>query len=135
MMMPGIWILTARLIDRYDINSYFHFQQWTVRRRSSFFRTAKDNRSFGFEVCGMSNKELLLLEKELDRLRQPPPGSELAAVLNELAYTTLHSDPHRSEAFAHEALDIRKDRGDRQHERSCQYMQLHRRDILCPGTL
>ena len=59
----------------------------------------------------MPNEEVLFLENELDRLRQEPPGSELAAVLNELAYATLHSNPHRSEAFALEAMDLAENLG------------------------
>ena len=54
----------------------------------------------------MPNKEILALEKELESLRLEPPGSELAVVLNNLAYACLHSDPLRAEAYAQEAGDL-----------------------------
>ncbi|MCD4777258.1 MAG: tetratricopeptide repeat protein [Candidatus Aegiribacteria sp.] len=54
----------------------------------------------------MPNKEIIALEKELERIRLEPPGSELVVVLNELAYAGTHSHSHESEAYAREANDL-----------------------------
>ena len=59
----------------------------------------------------MPNKEILELEKELERLRQEPAGSELVTVLNKLALACLHSDSGRSEACAQEAYDLAEKQG------------------------
>ena len=54
----------------------------------------------------MPNNEIIELEKELERLRQEPPGSELVSVLNKLAFAMMHTDPRKAEACALEALDL-----------------------------
>ena len=54
----------------------------------------------------MPNKKIIALEKELEELRLLPPGAELVAVLNKLAFAGMHSDPRRSEACALEACDL-----------------------------
>ena len=51
------------------------------------------------------------MEKELEQLRLEPPGSELATVLNKLAYACLHLDPHKAEAYAMEVLDLAEKQG------------------------
>jgi len=60
---------------------------------------------------GIANKEIIALEKELEWLRREPPGSELAAVLNRLAYASFHSDPRTGEAYALEARDLSEKQG------------------------
>ncbi len=54
----------------------------------------------------MPNKEINKFEKELEKLRSKPPGSELAAVLNKLANVALHSDPHEANTYVLEAKDL-----------------------------
>ena len=54
----------------------------------------------------MPNKEILALEKELERLRLLPSGSELVIVLNKLAFTLMHSDPREAETYALEVQDL-----------------------------
>jgi len=54
----------------------------------------------------MPNKEIIALEKELEKLRLELPCSELVSVLNKLALAEIHSDPCKSEASIHEALDL-----------------------------
>ncbi len=59
----------------------------------------------------MPNKEFIELEKELEKLRLEPFGSEIVSVLNKLAYTGMHSDPRKAEAYAMEVLDLAEDLG------------------------
>ncbi len=59
----------------------------------------------------MSNKEIIALEKELKRLRQKPPGSDLVSLLNKLANLHGHSDPREAEAYVLEAQDIAEKQG------------------------
>ncbi len=59
-----------------------------------------------WRACGKANEEMTVLEKELEELRLKPAGSELAALLNELAYLYLHSNPDRSEVCALEAQNL-----------------------------
>ncbi len=59
----------------------------------------------------MPNKEILALEKELEELRLLPPGLELAVMLNKLAFTCMHSDPRKAEAYAMEVLDLTENLG------------------------
>ncbi len=54
----------------------------------------------------MPNKEIIELDKELEELRSKPPGSELVSVLNRLAFTGIHSNPHESKTYALEAQDL-----------------------------
>jgi tetratricopeptide (TPR) repeat protein len=54
----------------------------------------------------MPNKKILALEKELEELRSKPPCSELAVVLNKLAFTRISSYPHKAKAHALEAHDL-----------------------------
>ena len=68
-------------------------------------------RRFYFEMVlvwsgGMPNKEIIALEKELERLRLLPPGSELVSVLNKLANAFTYPDSHKAEACALEAQDL-----------------------------
>ncbi len=68
----------------------------------------------------MPNKEILALEKELEKLRREPPGSELVSVLNKLASAYLHSDSGRSEECAQEAYELaEKQRNYSEQARSC----------------
>jgi tetratricopeptide (TPR) repeat protein len=54
----------------------------------------------------MPNEEIIALEKELEKLRLEPPGSELVSLLNKIALSEIHSDPRKSEAYALEAHDL-----------------------------
>jgi tetratricopeptide (TPR) repeat protein len=57
-------------------------------------------------VYSMPNKKIVALEKELERLRLEPAGSELVVVLNKLAYAWLHKDPCKSKTCVLEAQDL-----------------------------
>jgi len=59
----------------------------------------------------MTNKEIVELEKELKGLRLEPPGSELAVVLNKLAFACMHSDPSKAEAYAVEVQNLAENLG------------------------
>ncbi len=54
----------------------------------------------------MPSKKIIELEKELERHRIKPPGSELASVLNKLAYAYLHSDPLKAKTCALESQEL-----------------------------
>ena len=54
----------------------------------------------------MPNKEIVKLEKELEDLRQEPPGAELAAALNRLAFVYIHLDPSKAKTCVQEAKDL-----------------------------
>ncbi len=54
----------------------------------------------------MPNKEIVELEKELERLRQEPPGSELVSVLNRLAFVYIHLDPLKAKTCVQEAKNL-----------------------------
>jgi len=60
---------------------------------------------------GMENKEIIKLEKELEKFRSMPPGSELVSVLNRLAYASFHSDPRKAKACVLEAQDLAERQG------------------------
>ncbi len=64
-----------------------------------------------WRVRGKVNEEIIALEKELEWLRREPSGSDLAVVLNKLAYACLHSDPRRAEDCALEACDLAEKQG------------------------
>ena len=51
----------------------------------------------------MENRKIVELEKELEKLRLKPPGSELVSVLNEIAYAYRRSDSQKAETTALEA--------------------------------
>ncbi len=59
----------------------------------------------------MPNEEIISLEKEVERLRSEPDSSELVDVLNRIAYACLHSDPHKSKAYALESYDLAENLG------------------------
>ncbi len=54
----------------------------------------------------MPNEEVIALEKELERLRLEPAGSELTVILNKLAYAYFNSDPRKAKTCVLEAQDI-----------------------------
>jgi tetratricopeptide (TPR) repeat protein len=54
----------------------------------------------------MPNKKIIALEKKLERLRLEPPCSELASVLNKLAFAYLLSDPHKAKTCVQESKNI-----------------------------
>ncbi len=56
----------------------------------------------------MSNKEIIALEKKIEKLRSQPDSSELVDALNRIAYSCLHSDPQKAETYALEAFDLAK---------------------------
>ncbi len=59
----------------------------------------------------MPNREIIELEKELEGLRQKPPGSELVSVLNRLSFAALHTNPCKAEACAQEAQNLAEKQG------------------------
>ena len=59
----------------------------------------------------MPNKEIKALEKEIRKLRSEPDSLELVDALNRIAYACLHSDPHKSEAYALEAYGFASNLG------------------------
>ncbi len=59
----------------------------------------------------MPNKEITVLEKEIEMLRSHTDNPGLVCALNRIAYACLHSDPHKSEAYALEAYDLAENLG------------------------
>ena len=59
----------------------------------------------------MPNEKFLELDKKIEKLRSEPESSELVVALNDIAYTCIHSDPEKSEAYALEAFNLAREMG------------------------